>query len=106
LYKQLSILIGIYKIVYTNLYQNLNDHTTLYIKNCISKKSIPIRIYNILYSTYLAAATAPTWGPMATAATAAAMGPALSAAASAFLAEILMDLGLEPAIAVAVAAAF
>ncbi len=59
-----------------------------------------------MYSTYLAAATAPTWGPTATATTAAATGPALSAAASGFLREILTDLGLEPAITAAVAASF
>ncbi len=59
-----------------------------------------------MYLTYLAVATAPTCGPTATATTAAATGPALSAAASGFLREILMDLGLEPAVAAAVAAAF
>jgi hypothetical protein len=84
----------------------LKDHTTSCIQNCISKKLILFRIYDFVYSTYLAAATAPTWGPTATATTAAATGPALSAAASGFLREILMDLGLEPAVAAAVAAAF
>jgi hypothetical protein len=63
-------------------------------------------MYDFVYSTYLAAATAPTWGPTGTATTAAAMGPALSAAASGFLREILMDLGLEPAVAAAEVAAF
>ncbi len=63
-------------------------------------------MYNFVYSTYLAAATAPTWGPTVTATTAAVTGPVLSAAASGFLREILTDLGLEPAVAAAVAAAF